>query len=86
MLAPTAGHGQAPVATECHRRDLRPGGELSPLPLGPVDQRHDLVDGRDIEPCLEQLGAALRADDVAFEQGVQQLVRRQRVLVGLARA
>src|SRR4051794_11363350 len=84
-LSPARADGQPPVAAEVLRRDLRPGRVLAPLPLGEVDQPDHLVDDVGVVPGREQVGPAQVALDVVDEDGIEDLVRRQPVLVDLPR-
>src|SRR5690606_34901467 len=83
-LAPAVGDGQAAVAAERESGDLGARRVLAALPLGAVDERDDLVDDLRVEPAREELRAALGVLDVRVEHLVEQVVRRERVLVGLA--
>src|SRR3954452_6261658 len=84
LLAPGVGDGEPAVTTEVLRRDLRPGWGLPPLVLRRVDQPDDPFDELAVVTGTDQLVAAQVALDVVVEQPVEDVVRRQPVLVELA--
>ncbi len=86
VLAPPAGDRQPAVPAERDGRRLGAGRRLAALPLGPVDHRDDGVDDGGLEAVGEELRAPVRLLHVLLEQGVEQVVGRQRVLVDLPRS
>src|SRR5450631_1153502 len=86
ILAPAVRDGQAPVASERQRRNLWAWGELTTFPLGGVDEPDHVLHDRSVEPGFDQLGPVLGSLDIAVEDGIEQLIGWQRVLVDLTRA
>ena len=79
------GDGQAAVAAERLGRDLDAGRGLTALVLVDVDHAHDALDRRLVVAQGDDLGDAAILLDVLFDDGVENFVRRQGVLVQLAR-
>src|SRR3954466_7088317 len=84
LLAPGVGDGQPAVTAEVLRRDLRPGWVLPPLVLRSVDQPDDPFDELAVIAGPDELVAAQVALDVVVEKPVEDVVRRQPVLIELA--
>src|SRR6218665_3865465 len=80
-FAPGSRDGESSVAAERQRGHLGAQRVLPALPLGAVDEGEHLVDDGRVETAGEELGPALRVLDVGVEHLVEQVVRRQRVLV-----
>src|SRR3954462_2537710 len=78
-----AGDRVAAILAEAARRDLHTGWRLAALVFGAVQQAPDAVDGVALEtPCHDVVDAEIEFNQT-FENAVEDLVRRQAVLVGL---
>src|SRR5437588_803296 len=69
------------IAAEGSRSDLDAGRRLAPLVLGAVDEVDDARHRMRVVPGRHQLFIAAVVLDVAAEDGIQLLVRRQRIAV-----
>ena len=65
--------------------DPHPEWCLTPLVLGPVDQPHDLIDERLLVAGSHELSGGVVLLDVSGEHGIEDLVRRERLVVALVR-
>src|SRR5690606_15091020 len=83
-LVPVADRVTA-LATECTARHLRPGRGLVALPLAHAHQVQHPVDRVGGEPGRGDLLARLLQVDVARQDRIEHVVRRQRILVLLVR-
>ena len=63
--------------------DLHAGWRLPTLVLTSIDQSQNVLDGTGIKPGRDQVRHALIFLDIAADNGIQNVIRRQRVLVGL---
>src|SRR5438093_1617546 len=77
---------QPAIASERLRSDPDPRGRLAALVLGAIDHGDHLVDDLGWSSVGDDLVAAAVLLDVGGEDAVEELVRRQRVLVELPRA
>src|SRR5579875_420541 len=83
---PCVGDGIAPLAAERAGRDARTRRGLPALEFGGVHHLHHALHGVGIETGGDDFLARLRAFDAALENGVEHVVGRQRILVGLVGA
>src|SRR5215212_10546649 len=75
-----------PIPPERLRRDLYPRRVLASLVLGQVDEAQHAVDVAGVVARPDDLVAAHVLLDVGLEDGVEDRVRRERVLVALVGA
>jgi hypothetical protein len=73
----------SPVASEGARRDFDPGRGLSALVLVEVDLPDDPADGLFVVAFGDDRFEAQILLDVKFQDRVEDVIRRQRVLIGL---
>src|SRR5687767_2017364 len=76
----------APLAAEGAARDFRPRRRLLPLPFAGADQVQHALYGLALEACRDDLLARLLLVDMAQQDRVQHLIRRQGILVRLVLA
>src|SRR5579862_2589254 len=77
------GDRQAAVLAERLHRDPHARGCLAPLPLGHVDEAHDPLDQPAVHPRREQLLERHVLLDVRGQEGVEDVVGRQALVVAL---
>ena len=82
-IAKTVRNRIAPVAAEIPERHLDARRRLPPLVFGDIEHALDLHHGVAIEPGRDDGGNRLLALDQPLQDLVENVVRRQRVLVGL---
>src|SRR6187551_2452891 len=82
-LVPSGRDRIAPVAAEAARRDADAHRRLPSLVFAYLDELDDPTHVLRLEPQRDDLGGALVLLDVGFEDAVERVVRRQRVLVHL---
>ena len=80
------GDRHAPVPPERLGRHLHSRGGLAALVLGQDDQPHDLAHQLLVEAGVHQLGSRQVALDVGLEDGVEDVVGRQALVVALTGA
>src|SRR4051812_16310320 len=77
---------KAPIATERHSRDLGPDRALAALPFGAIDEPGHELDHARVETERDDVRPPEATGDVGVDDVVEQLVGRQRVLIGLVGA
>src|SRR5499433_3358413 len=85
-IAEAVDDGVAAVAAEILERHLDAGRRLPALILGEIEHALDLHDRLAVEAVLDDLGDRLFAFDQTFEDLIEHVIGRQRVLVGLVLA